>query len=297
MTDDRLTPEQERARDAVRALQDPPVSEDFRARLKDRFVRGDIPAGAPGLGEAPSEAPTPAPRPAQAPRPAPSKAKIVRFPRPLLAALPLAALLAVALIGVFNRGPAWELGEISGAGTVTVDGRALPSTDLAALASVLKPGAMLMLSDGLDVDLMAPGVCGMQLTGGTSMTLPASPGRWFGRTRDCRLEMGEVRITTGSDFAGSLLHVMTDEAKVEVRGTTLAVIRDGKSTCVCVYSGTVGMSEVAMPPQPVEQGMRKVMYSDTTMAPTVAPLAPMEEMKLRMFQDATEPKLGGHHRK
>jgi len=284
MTDERLTPEQERARDAVRGLADPPVSEAFRARLKERFVSGDIPEA-----DATSEAPAPAP--VKAPP------RIFRFPRPALVALPLAALIAVAILGIFNRGPAWELGAITGEGTVTVDGRAIPSTDHAALAAAIVPGAMIMISDSLQVDLMAQEVCGLQLTAGTSMTLPASPGRWFGRKRDCRLEMGEVRITTGADFAGSLLHVMTSEAKVEVRGTTLAVIRDGKSTCVCVYSGTVGMSEVAMPPQPVEQGMRKVMYSDTTMAPTVEPLQPMEEMKLRMFEDATGPKLGGRHAK
>jgi ferric-dicitrate binding protein FerR (iron transport regulator) len=107
---------------------------------------------------------------------------------------------------------------------------------------------------------------------------------------EARLQSGEVRFVTGPRFRGARLTVATPEAQIEVSGTTLAVIRDSVSTCVCVLSGTVriGPAEGAM--ETVPAGRRRALFRDGR-TPHEMTLSPMESMKLGVLRERCLPAL------
>lgn len=236
----------------------------FRERLRDEFVRDAI---------------------SVSDRTAPRRER--RW-APLAWATAVAAVAALAVIGLrLNAGPAWTLAATSGSGVVQVDGRAIALQSAAEIALALKPGSRVQLPAGAQLDLTLPERVLLQIVGGSDVTLPGRPGRWFGRSMSASLESGELRVSTGPAFPGMRLDVVTPEARALITGTTLAVLRQPDASCVCVFEGHVAMASGARSELVIE-GTRRSVFRDGS-APRVEPIRPMETMKLSMLRDqATE---------
>jgi len=235
-----LTPEEERAREAVRSLPRVEAEPGFRERLKADFVSGRL----GGAGE-PEHRRTPARRRARAWR--------------MLVPSAVAIVVVVALI--FNGGPSPEVADVVGEGTVTVDGQSFPASDREAIADAISPGARVEVSGGVDIDLLYGQAFAVQLSSGAA-TVPAAPARWFGKTGGCRLESGELSVLTGPGFRGGRLVVATAEGVIEVTGTLVSVFSDSTLTCVCVHEGTANVGVDAADMEPIPAGKRKVMFAD-----------------------------------
>ena len=235
-----LTPEQARARDALRALTEPDADAAFRARLKQDFVSGRIGARR-DLVLAPARA----------------------WPAWLrLSAVPVAAAAAVVALVTFNAPPPWRMAEGTAGGVVEVNGTPVPLEPAGTFERRLTPGARVRLPEGTSVTLASAGRILVELLPGTEMTLPRAPGRWFGRRAVASLESGEVHVTTGPAFHGARLAIQTAEARAEVTGTTFAVLCLPVGTCVCVYEGTVGVGEPHGALVPVTAGRRRELFKD-----------------------------------
>jgi len=262
---ERVPPDEARARVAVRSLPVPEARPEFRARLRAGFVSGAI---APAAGRAQPWSFAARPHPA------------LRW-----AALPVAAAALLLAVSALNQGPRWELIESRGEGIVVVGGVPVPAQHAADLARRLKGGARVRVPEGGELELAARGTIVMQISAGTDVTLPATPGRWFGRRIEASVEHGEMRITTGRRFPGARLVVSTPEASVEVTGTTLAVICEPSGTCVCVLEGRVavaGNGEGA--PVTVREGRRRYVFNDAR-SPESAEMRPVEHAMLSALRD------------
>jgi ferric-dicitrate binding protein FerR (iron transport regulator) len=250
-----LTPEQSRARDAVRSL--PRVEPDpaFRERLKADFVAGRLgEAEAPGHGD----------------RPGAGRAR--RRVRAWRTLVPAAIALAVVVVAILNGGPQPELADIGGQGTVTVDGRNFATSDRSAIAQAVGPGSRVSVSNGVTLDLVYGSIMAVQLSSGTA-TVPAAPARWFGKTGESRVEMGELSVITGPRFRGGRLVVTTGEGIIAITGTLASVFRDSSVTCVCVHEGTASVGVDAGDMEDIPAGQRKVMFADGS-PPIVTDIAP-----------------------
>ncbi|MEZ4652374.1 MAG: FecR domain-containing protein [Candidatus Eisenbacteria bacterium] len=228
--------------------------------------------------------------------------------RPVLAVTPLwrrptfhwsvaaVALAAAVLVVVFvNRGPSWQMVRASGTGTLFVQGTPIPLADVAENVRMLAPGTEVRLEGDMSasLDLFYPGLFSVQVTPGSSLTLPDAPGRWFRRHASFEVADGEVRVVTGPRFPGAHLKVMAPGTEVHVVGTTFAVIAGADSTCVCVLEGTATMmmpEDSAMMPVPAMHRRTVFMRTEETME---EPIRPMEEMKLTMLRDSAMPVLEG----
>jgi len=261
---DRLTPEEQRASQAVRALSTPPAGAAYRARLKREFESGVL------------EAPV---RPVRAPLPL--------WRRPALAwvALPAAAAALLIVVGALNRGPSWELIASRGQGEAAVDGVPVPLARADELRRRLHHGVRMRLPENGEIEIALPGQMAFQVAAGTDVTLPAAVGRWFGRSAHANVAHGELRITTGAAFHGARLAVETPEAMVEVTGTTLAVICEPTGTCVCVLEGRVRVAAQAEGAGVmVSEGRRRYVWNDAR-PPESAEIRPNELKSLREFRE------------
>ncbi|HTR96361.1 MAG TPA: hypothetical protein VMH61_00520, partial [Candidatus Acidoferrales bacterium] len=89
-------------------------------------------------------------------------------------------------------------------------------------------------------ELVKPGVLAVSIDMQTDVTLPAGPGRWWGRHDRARVANGYAFYATGRAFHGATLDVETPEVRARVTGTELGVLRDDEQgTCVCVMNGRV----------------------------------------------------------
>lgn len=275
MTDrETLTPAESRARDAVRALSAPAADPAFRERLKREFTTGAIVSP---FGEGAGEAPLPG-----------SRRNVVRGPWRAPWAQPFvwaaaAAVLVLSMLGI-NRGPAWQVSGDTGAGIAIVDRVPIPMNHTQDLAAALRPGSLVQVPEGAELEVMTPGNMVLQITAGTEAVLPPSPGRWFRREIAAELHRGELRITTGARFHGARLAIATPEATIEVTGTTLAVIREPLGTCVCVLEGKVMVGPKGEPMAEVTSGRRRFVFNDNR-APESDDMRPMERVKLGMFRE------------
>jgi ferric-dicitrate binding protein FerR (iron transport regulator) len=267
MTDghDELTRDEIRAREALRSLPAPTADPAFRARLKGDFVRGTI-------------AEAPAPRVLELPR---------RWPWLGWAAGAAAAAAALVLVPLLNSGPRWQVMGLEGPGPVRVGGREIAADAIAGLPARLRASVWIEVSAGSQLDLVLPGVAVMQITGGTTATLPASPGRWYGRLMESSLERGEVRFSTGPAFEGVRLAVVTREARAEVVGTTFAVVSDSIGSCTCVFEGAVRLVPHGAAGEVIREGTHRYLLRGGAFA-RAEPLPPMEVMKLGMLRDQAD---------
>jgi ferric-dicitrate binding protein FerR (iron transport regulator) len=266
---DRLTPEETRARDAVRALPRPVTRPEFRTRLRQEFTSGAIESAAPAV--------------------------VLRLPWHRRAttrwgAVAFAAAAAFVAAFVVNRAPDWKLESVRGDGIVLVDGAPVPTAHAEDLARRMKPGVFVQLPSSVQLELVSHGEMAVQLTGGAHASVPSLPGRWFSRRAAAEVREGEIRVTTGRDFHGARLAIETPEARVAVVGTTFAVICEPTGTCVCVMDGALkvgtrggaGMTEVAA-------GRRRYVFADgrpeesAEMRPTEH--APLGDLRARMAKE------------
>ena len=235
-----LTPDQQRALEALRELTGPAAEPAFRARLKQDFVSGRIGAR-----------------------------KILELATPWYrqrwrywVAVPAAAAALLAMVATFDQPPSWRVVAVTGSGTAQVDGKPVALSPAAVLEHSLEPGARLRLPETASVTLASAGRLLLELTPGTEMTLPAAPGRWFGRAGHSELARGELHVTTGPAFHGARLAIETAEARIEVTGTTFAVLCLPVGTCVCVYEGTVRVGSRHGEMVPVAAGRRREVFND-----------------------------------
>ena len=270
---ERLTPDEESAREAVRALAPPRADAAYRARLSRAFASGTI--GRDAVRAAPARLPV---------------RRRVAF---AWAAIPVAAAAALMVVGTLNRGPAWELVSSRGTGPMTIDGAPVSMERAAGLERRLRPGARLVLPADGELEIALAGQLVMQVLPGTEVTLPASAGRWIGRDVHAAIAGGELRITTGERFRGARLAITTPEVMVEVKGTTLAVIREPGGTCVCVLEGHVLVEPRAGGgPAPVEEGRLRFTFNDAR-PPMNAEIRPLENDMLREFREERRPLMEG----
>jgi len=238
----------------IRNLPDVEADPAFRERLRSAFVSGGLPAG-----EEPKSASL---------RPGGGGLRWWQW------LVPATAVAAVALILVaLNPGPALRVLEAPVDGYVRVDETPIQFVDRARLDEALVAGASLALPPGRNLDLVADGTVLYEVAGGTRMTIPATPGRWFARAAECTLYSGEIRMKTGARFPGATLRVYTPDGMVVVTGTLLSVQCDEGGTCVCVLEGTARVGVDAESLEPVPPGNRKIMLRDGTVK-----IIPVKEM-------------------
>jgi ferric-dicitrate binding protein FerR (iron transport regulator) len=218
------TPEADRIRRAIRTGEpEPPrANAAFRERLREDFVSGRL----GGAGE-------------RVPRRAESRQPWFHRPLPRLAALAAAAVLAVFVADLANRGPAWTVLEASGTGDVLIDGDAIPIQRGDLLAERIKPGVEVEVPPTGTLEILTPRTLLVELTPGTKLTIPPPPPRYFSRNAELWTRAGLLRLTTGPSFTGARMDVHTPEAVTRITGTTIAVIMEPTGTCVCVLEGEV----------------------------------------------------------
>lgn len=249
--------------DEIRNLPDVPADPEFRARLRETFVQGAV-----------REAPKPAAHPIH---------------RWRWIAMPLAACLLIVAVVIMNRGPKITIASTSWDGKVVVNGDSIPVVERARLANALTPGSRITVPGDAGLDISMDDVMVYEIAGGTQMTIPGSPGRWFGRSVACSVYVGEMRIMTGKAFAGSELRAYTPDGIVEITGTMVSIQCDENGTCVCVLEGVahVGTGESDM--EPVKPGFRKVMPRGGT--PEIVPIKPMHRDGVLDFESRMKGKI------
>lgn len=260
---DALSADEARTRQTVRALEPPRAEPAFRERLKRDFVIGRV-------GE----------RPALVMPVAWHRRRVWR-----VALVPVAAALLVVTVWVTDRGPGWSVMASRGDGRAVVDGVEVPMSSRADLARRMRPGARVAVPADGELELASASGMIVQVTAGSEVTLPRTPGRWFNRRVSGEVRRGEIRVTTGDAFRGARLSVRTPEVMVEVTGTTLAVICEAAGTCVCVYDGVVEVGAHGGGMEAVPSGRRRFVFNDGR-PPESAGIRPMENTKLGMFRDS-----------
>lgn len=236
---DNLDPQQRRARDAVRGLGVPEADPAFRARLKEQFVSGAVPAGETPVATRPPS----------------------RIPWFSWGALAAAAALAWAVLGL-NSLPGPELLAARGPGAVVVDGRRVDAAYPAAVGKMLRPGAHVVLEGEASLDILYPGSLVMRLSPGTDLVLPERPGRWFRRTVAADLALGEISVRTGPELVGGELDVFTPAGTAAISGTLINVFHNAELSCFCLHDGTARVLVDGVDLGTIPALQRRVVFRD-----------------------------------
>lgn len=229
-----LSPSQQRAKDALAGLSRPEADPAFRARLKEGFVRGELHSRTP-----------------------------IATVRPwvLRVALPLAAAAALILmLNVLNRGPAWSL--VEGEGSAVIDGVTVSLSQPDQVESLLHGGSRVEIAPDSHAVFKQRGILMAELEGGSVVSLPRSPGRWFNRRVEGTIEKGNVGWITGSRFSGAHLVLNTPESIIEVVGTCFRLMCTDEGTCLCVLHGVVRAERRNGKTDMISGGHRKTMFAD-----------------------------------
>lgn len=201
------------------------------------------------------------------------------------AAASIAAATFLVTVLLLNQGPAWRVASSHGEGIAVVDGRPVPIGHTTDFDRWLRPGATLQIPDDSDLEIHSAGLLAVALLPGTRFTIPDVPGRWFRRTVHAEVSGGEARITTASRFRGARLEIKTPDARIEVTGTTLAVICEPEGTCVCVLDGVVRVGDQEQPRVDVGRGRRRYVFADGR-ASLNAEIRSSEQEKLTEFRES-----------
>ena len=261
------SPEQAQAQAAVRALPRVKANVAFRNRLRQEFVSGRL--------EAPADAPG-------------DQLRRRRMVWAWAGMALVAAVLAWVLLVPTTPAPVWQLADLLATGPLTINGRTVQLEEIDAARLDLAPGTRVGRPDSTMVSLVAGDLLTIQFTPFSEVVLPHTAERWFGRQIRAEVTAGEIHFTTGPGFEGERLLVDTHVARVEVLGSTIAVIHSEDATCVCVYEGTVRIGPLGGELDLVPPGMRKIEYEDNR-PPVLEEITGMERMKLQMLKDAAFP--------
>ena len=219
-----MTPEELAARRALRELPDVEADSAFRDQLRAQFLEG---------ASATSRASSARTRRSRSPR-----APVARTrPRVLWIGGALAAAAVVVLMLLFqgDTTPRWELHFAEAGAEITVDGQAISLADLDTVSERLKAGSSVATTSA-GVTLRAGDSMLLALSPDTELTLPGPLGQGV-----ADVKVGEIRLVSGPDFQGPLT-LQTREARIDVVGTSLAVLHGPMGTCVCVLDGEVQMT-------------------------------------------------------
>ena len=121
---------------------------------------------------------------------------------------------------------------------------------------------------------------------GSDVSLPDPPGRWFGRARELHVATGSVFASTGGRPLGFDLVVTTPDADTRITGTTFAVRRNERGTCICLYEGSVEVDQRARNEVVRVPTGRRVQVFSEGQAPAVEPLDEAEVTVLRGLHEA-----------
>ena len=301
MTDDRLLPnddppagadpvqleaDRRHGADALATLTDALPRAEFRARLRNGFIAGELPESvtARELRVVPPSGATTTPRSAS-PRPRPRPAG-----RRWRSLAPLAAAAALLIVMALDRAPAWHVTAVNGDGVAVIDQQPIPLTHGDQLSAALHPGARVRVPDGAEIEIMAGRALAVRMLSGTDAIVPPAPSRWLKRHVTARIDHGQWRITTGPAFAGAQLEIETPHADVMVTGTTLSVICEPQGTCVCVFEGHVRVGHTPSDLVMVEHGHLRYMWADGG-EPKSADIRPVEEQELGRFRREMQARL------
>jgi hypothetical protein len=178
-----------------------------------------------------------------------------------------------------------------GDGIVVVGNRAISARHVEELETWMRPGARVRVPQGTTLEIVSQGALAIQVTPGTEFFVPEVPGRWFDRIIRARVQSGELRITSGPRFVDASLAIMTPEARIELRGTTIAVICEPAGTCVCVHDGLAMVGALDGPMTAVRPGERRYVFRDGR-APDHAHIRDTEVEPLGDFQARGKQLLG-----
>ncbi len=264
------TPDEQQALGALRALDRPRASSEARARAKAAFL----------AGEAPAEAPAPASAPV-----VPLRPNRFRVFVPLAAA----AVLLVALFGMWQyaSGPRamWNVTDVVEAGGV----QGLPTET-----------GMLMKVDPVTVttgpesefELQLGDMLRFRMLPGAEVELPAIPRRWNPEPMVIAVRSGEIYGTTGGEKLDVPLRIEAAEAIADVYGTTFAVFEVPEGTCVCLWLGTVKVTNRHDGATfDMQRETKFYVYKDGSVSGPL-PIDDMERMKLSMMEEAGLLELG-----
>ncbi len=305
--------DEKRAQAAVRELDVAPADPEYRFRLERVFVDGSIEGRRPGaardntLGGAATDAgivsgadsrtdsPTNPRTDSQTDSQTDSRtdshsslpATVARrrarwLRRPVgfaLAAAAVATVLFTLIQFRGNEGP-WQIVEVTGSGTVWIDGRPVSSADLR--GSDLAGGAQIALDANVVLEVVADHRYALEIIPGSTVTLPTStsPGHDV-----CRVDTGMARFVTGSEFSGTELSVSTLDAEVLVHGTTFSVMADHEKTCVSVYEGEVEVRHMNGAVLPVPAGDCRTIPRRRGGDVVVDPLNAIQRVNLGRWHD------------
>ncbi|MCB9462905.1 MAG: hypothetical protein H6682_04390 [Candidatus Eisenbacteria bacterium] len=175
-----------------------------------------------------------------------------------------------------------------GNGTLRVGTRDFPIAEVEQYASLLEPGTKILVQGDMSAeihmtvedDFRLVAIAGAEFT----VPYPAKKGR-----NSFLVDMGEVRVATLPGIDGEAIEIGAPGTRVDVMGTTLAVIADTSSTCVCLLEGTAMMKMKNGDMHHLEEGMRTIMHMDPETPDETAPIFGNERMKLEMLRTAVGP--------
>lgn len=233
---------------------------EFRSRLREQFLSGAIAEGQ-DVPDAPA-------------------APVARPRSWWWAALPIAAALVVSFL-VADRGPAWQLHAVQGAGEVTVDGAQI----VAGGDMTFDDEVAMSTGDDTGLQIASQGILLLEIAPHSEVVLPRAPRRWLRRTMTARVNSGELRVKSGSGFPGRRLVVETDEGRTVMIGTTISVYKGADFTCVCVLEGIARIGRDEDHLDAIPAGMRKVMFADGR-DPLVTEIEPHHKVDLELFEQS-----------
>jgi len=235
-TEDGRTPDVQRVREALRALEGVRPGRAFRESLKRAFVSGSIAERKP-------------------------PAAVRGFPWKTALQFAFVFVLVLGAWLVFElRGPTWKLVSVSGHGQIQVNGETADVDDAVRLGRLLEAHASIRVGADASLTLVAGDLLLLELAPDTELTLPASLSRVFSGSPESVLRHGELRLMTGPGFSGRSFAVRTAEGRTELTGTVLSVYEGDGFTCVCVWEGTARIGKDAARMEAVSAGFRKVMF-------------------------------------
>ena len=190
-----------------------------------------------------------------------------------------------------NPLPGPQILGLEGAGRVLVDGREFSAADRAGLDQALRAGSRVELGPEVTLDLIYPGSMAMRLEAGTEMTLPGRPGRWFHRSVEADLPLGELSLRTGPRLKGGQVLVSTPEGLTTVRGTLISVFRNPDVTCVCLFEGSASVAVGGQDLGRLDPQKRWVMFSDGS-EPALMAIEPGHRDHMLSFDEKWRHELG-----
>lgn len=251
-------------RGVIRSLRSRPVPPAFRERLRADFVAGVVrpaSAGASALPAASSGG---------------RRSRVVRW-----------FAVAAVLIGVFT---AWGLRPspvpwvvTHADGGVFFDGEPCPG-DPDGAARLLRPGTRVEVGSGSALELVCPGMFALQIDPGSRLTVPGMAAPWRRGPLVFHMDQGILRITTGPEFAGSMVRIHAPDASVGLVGTTLAVLCSAEKTCVSVFEGRAEVTHADGRRDVVPAGTCRTVYHDPALDDDAVALPASERSALEQLR-------------